>query len=815
MSITIDDLVAQLTTDEKVSLLAGLDMWHSHAIDRLGIPALKVTDGPNGARGVGGARGKSSASFPVGVAMGATWNIDLIGRIGKALAEETRSKGAQILLGPTVNMHRSPLGGRNFESFSEDPYLTQRMAVSYIRGLQSEGVGACVKHFLCNDQEFDRHFLSSDVTERALREIYLPPFEGAIQEAGSWSIMSSYNRINGTWASEHDRLLVEILKGEWRFDGLVISDWYGTYSPEVVPGGLDLEMPGPARWMSREYVGKALGANEIDLAHIDDKVHRLLRVLKRTNSFAHSQEDEKSVDNPEHRKLIREAGAEAIVLLKNTDDLLPLEMPAGGTLAVIGANAKVAQFQGGGSSQVKPHYVVSPLEAILERASDKFQVVYAEGAPLHRNPPALGAGNLRSAGNEGVLLAEFFDNLDLSGEPIHVEYFNTSGLGLFGQIADHFDPTHFSLRLSGTFRVADSGEYTFSFGVVGQAGRLSIDGELIADLEQSGGKLGSVPDYLDHKFLKMLEANREYVLQMEYVTLSEIQWRAMHLGAEWNDRPDPVAEAVEVARHADKVVIVAGLTNEWEAEGADRVNMALPNRQDELIEKVAAVNPNVVVVLNLGGPVAVPWLDQVSGVLQMWYLGQETGNALVDVLFGEVNPSGKLPMTFPQRLEDNPSFINFPGENGHVNYGEGLFIGYRYYDKKDIEPLFPFGHGLSYTQFRYCGLTLQENVHLGEEVKVSCEVENIGKVTGKEVVQLYIRDVESALVRPPKELKAFAKIELKPNENILVEFSLDQRAFSYYDDKKAAWVVDPGEFEILIGASSRDIRLRAMVRLKG
>ena len=815
MDLSIDQLIAELTLEEKISMLAGVDMWHSQAIERLGIPALKVTDGPNGARGIGGVRGKSSASFPVGVAMGATWNVELIERVGQALAEETRSKGAQILLGPTVNMHRSPLGGRNFESFSEDPYLAQRMAVNYIRGLQKLGVGACVKHYLCNDQEYNRHFLSSDVTERALREIYLLPFEGAILEAGSWSVMSSYNRINGTWASEHDRLLLDVLKSEWSFDGLVISDWYGTYSPEVVPSGLDLEMPGPARWMSKAHVNKALEEGTIELEQINDKVRRLLLVLQCTGAFDDPSTEEQAVDKPEHRKLIREVGTEAIVLLKNEGGLLPLDLPAGGRLAVIGANAKTAQFQGGGSSQVKPHYVVSPLDAITARASGKFEIEYAEGAPLRRNPPALTATNLRSRdGKEGVLLAEYFGSLDFSGEPVYVAHIDTSGFGMFGQIADDFDPTHFSLRLSGSFHVSESGRYRFSFGLVGLTGRLSINDEQIANLSLDEETVGSVPEYQSHTFEMQLEAGREYTLQMEYVTLPEIQWRAMALGVEWLERQDPVDEAVELARTADRVVIVAGLTNEWEAEGADRVNMRLPNRQDELIEKVAAVNPNVVVVLNLGGPVAMPWLDHVSSVLQMWYLGQETGNALADVLFGDVSPSGKLPTTFPRRLEDNPSYLNFPGENGHVNYGEGLFIGYRYYDKKDIEPLFPFGHGLSYTQFKFHSLSMPESAQLGQTVRVSCEVQNIGSVGGKEVVQLYVRDLESSLVRPSKELKAFAKIDLQPGESKKVEFSLDRRAFSFYDDLKAEWIAEPGEFEVLVGASSRDIHLAGSLLLE-
>ncbi len=814
MAISIDKLIDELTLEEKMSMLAGADMWHSIAIERLGIPALKVTDGPNGARGIGGVNGKASASFPVGAAMGATWNTELIGRVGKALAEETRAKGAHILLGPTVNMHRSPIGGRNFEAFSEDPYLTQRLAVSYINGLQAEGVGACVKHYLCNDQEYDRHFLSSDVTERAMREIYLIPFEGAVKEAKTWSVMSSYNRVNGTWVSENGSLLLDLLKGEWQFDGLVISDWYGTYSPEVVANGLDLEMPGPARWMGKVHVLKAVEDGQIDIAHIDDQVRRLLMALERTGAFDQTLQEEQAIDDPEHRKLIREVGQEAIVLLKNEDEILPLDVSPGGTLAVIGANAKVAQFQGGGSSEVKPHYVVSPLEAIEKRAVGRYKVEYALGAPIHRNPPALSGPNLKSRdGKDGFLLAEFFDSLDLSGEPVHVQHLDSSSVGLFGQIADGFDPTHFSMRISGSFQVADSGRYNMSYGLIGRSGKLRIDGQLIADLIQKNTTLGSVPDYLAHGFEMELEAGREYSLQMEYVTIPDIQWRAMSLGVEWLDAPDPVAEAVELARRSDQVVIVAGLNKEWEAEGNDRVNMRLPNRQDELIEKVAAVNSNVVVVLNLGSPVEMPWLDKVSAVLHMWYLGQETGNALTDILFGDVSPSGRLATTFPKRLEDNPSYINFPGENGHVNYGEGIFIGYRYYEHIELEPLFPFGFGLSYTNFGYQSLSMPNYASADEPVKVSCEVQNLGKMVGKEVVQLYVRDVESSLVRPPKELKAFTKVSLQPGETKTVEFILDRRAFSYYDDAKAAWVAEPGDFAIMIGSSSRHIHLQGTLRL--
>jgi beta-glucosidase len=814
MAISTDSLIEELTFEEKMSMLAGADMWHSVAVERLDIPALKVTDGPNGARGIGGVHGKASASFPVGAAMGATWNTALIARVGKALAEETRAKGAHILLGPTVNIHRSPVGGRNFESFTEDPYLMQRLAVSYINGLQDEGVGACVKHYLCNDQEFERHSLSSDVTERAMREIYLLPFEGAVKDARTWSVMSSYNRVNGTWVSEHDYLLLDLLKGEWQFDGLVISDWYGTYTSEVISSGLDLEMPGPARWMAKEHVLQAVEDGKIDVEQVDDKVRRLLLALQRTGAFDEPLQEEQAIDNPEHRKLIREVGQEAIVLLKNEDEILPLDVPSGGTLAVIGANAKHTQFQGGGSSEVTPHYVISPLEAIEERAAGKYVVEYALGAPLHKGPPSLAGEHLKSRdGREGVLLAEFFDNLDFSGKPSYVNYINSTWVGWFGLIAEDFDPTHFSLRISGSFSVPERGRYKFSYGLIGKSGKLQIDGELIADLSQTNETLGSVPDYLTHNFEMELEAGREYSLQMEYVTIPDIQWRAMSLGVECLDGPDPVAEAVELAKRADKVVIVAGLNKDWEAEGNDRVDMRLPNRQDELIEKIAAANSNVVVVLNLGSPVEMPWLDKVSAVLHMWYLGQETGNALADILYGDVSPSGKLATTFPKRLEDNPSYINFPGENGHVNYGEGIFIGYRYYDHKDLEPLFPFGFGLSYTKFGYKSLSMPASGTVDEPVKVSCELENLGGMAGKEVVQLYVRDLESSLVRPPKELKAFKKVMLQPGETKTVEFELDRRSFAFYDDAKAEWVAEPGDFEILIGSSSRHIYLKGMLKL--
>ncbi|MBS3750412.1 MAG: glycoside hydrolase family 3 C-terminal domain-containing protein [Anaerolineales bacterium] len=808
MTKDLEKILQTLSLEDKVSLLAGADQWHTHAIDRVGIPALKVSDGPNGVRGEGrDTQEVTSASFPVGTAMGATWNPDLINRVGRALAEETKAKGTHVLLGPTVNMHRAPLAGRNFECFSEDPYLTSRMAVAYIQGLQEGGVGACVKHYACNDQEFKRFSISSEVRERALREIYLPPFRAAVQEAETWTIMSAYNRINGTYASEHDYLLLEILKGEWAFDGLVISDWYGTYSEEVVGSGLDLEMPGPARWMGKDAL-EAVRSGKVDEKVIDDKITRLLKTLSRTGAF--DQEDipaEEAVDRPEDRILIRQVGREAVVLLKNENALLPLDKNKKLKIALIGANAKKVSFQGGGSSQVNPHYVISPLEAITEAVGDKGEVHYALGCPVYKEIPPLEEEWLRGEdGTQGVLNVRYFDNPDLDGKAIHQVTTSGSQLAWFGEKAEHFNPNRFSLRMTGGFQVPESGTYTMELACIGK-GRLYIDDKLIFDLWEEGEQ--NEPGEGIKKSQEMnLEEGKIYSLRLEYASLPGPRWRGVRVGCLPPLPEDPVGEAEALAAESDLAIVVAGLTPEWETEGQDRVNMDLPRKQNQLIERVAAANPNTVVILNAGSPLHMPWLDTVPAVLQMWYLGQESGNALADVLLGSADPSGRLPTTFPRRLQDNPAHLNFPGENGRVYYGEGLFIGYRYYDQKGIQPLFPFGHGLSYTTFTYDHVKLNgETFQTGDTLKIQVEITNQGDRSGQEVIQLYLRDPDSSLVRPPKELKAFSKVQLEPGETRTVTLLLEEKDLAFYDDAKNNWVVEPGAFEILIGRSAEDIRL--------
>ncbi len=807
MTDRIETLLQQLTLDEKIALLGGADAWHTVAIPHLGIPAIKMTDGPNGARGASRTGVPTSACFPVGVALGATWDPDLVRQVGEALAEEVQAKGAHILLAPTVNIHRSPLAGRNFECYSEDPFLTGVLASAYIVGLQSRGVAACIKHFVCNDSEFERHTMSSDVTERPLREIYLRPFEIAVQRARPWALMSSYNRINGVWASENRRLLLEILKGEWGFDGLVISDWYGAYSERVIPNGLDLEMPGPPRWLNRKHVRAALERGEVSEEQLDDKVRRLLRTIERVGAFEHPElRPEQAVDRPGHRALIRRVGAESIVLLKNEGGLLPLDARRPQTIAVIGANARWPSVMGGGSAEVAPHYVISPLEGIKAKTGPETTVAYALGCHIYRRLPGIEPAWLRLPDSDtaGVLL-DYFANDALQGPPSYSEAIPAPEASWFGDFVPGADAHRFSARFTCDLLPAESGRYRLGLSCVGQA-RLLMDGATLINAWTDKAPLA----WEERQQVVSLEAGRRYRLELHYRWAAEGNWRGLHLGLLPEAETDPLDEAVALAARADVAIVFAGLTKEWESEGFDRENMDLPGRQNELIARVAAANPRTVVVLNAGSPLTMPWLEGVAAVLQAWYGGQEAGNAIADVLFGDAEPGGRLPTTFPKRLADNPAYINYPGENGHVLYGEGLFVGYRYYDKKGIEPLFPFGHGLSYTDFAYSNLRLSaERLRPDETLTVSVDVCNTGGRAGSDVVQVYVRDVASRLMRPEKELKAFAKVRLQPGETRTVTLTLEPQALAYYDPALPGWTVEPGEFQVLVGRSAADIRLTA------
>jgi beta-glucosidase len=818
-----EGLIKQMTLEEKVSLLAGIDFWHTASIERLGIPSIKVTDGPHGVRTMADDNPNQTlpaTCFPTAVAMAATWNTGLIHRVGGTIGRETLARGCAVILGPCVNIHRSPLGGRNFESFSEDPCLSSELTKAYIRGVQSEGVGACVKHFALNNSEYQRLTISSEADERAIREIYFPSFEKAVKEAGAWSVMCSYNKVNGTYASENGRLLTEILKKEWGFRGPVMSDWFAVHSTVAAArSGLDLEMPGPARYFG-DRLAEAVRRGDVDEKTIDDKVRRILTLISRYGAPDKKHTSSVTIaDVPEHEKLSREVAGEAIVLLKNKNGVLPLDISAIRSIAVIGPNTAEARIEGGGSSAVKPFYQVSPLAGLRNRCPDGIKITYELGCTnnifaLPLNPAYL---LCEKSGDKAGLMGEYFDNNELFGTPAEITVDTAFTLRWFAGTSPvtGIKADIRSVRWSGFFRAKDSGVYTFGLVSSGQA-RITINNIIVGD---TGDSIPSEEFGLRREITGeiTLEASQAYPITIDFHTDAGVRFptRSIRVGCNPPLPPDLPERAAKAAARADAAIVFAGLTEEYESEGFDRADMDLPAAQIDLINKVADANPNTIVVLNNGSPLAMAsWIDNVPAVLEAWYPGQEGGNAIAGVLFGDINPSGKLPDTFPGRLEDNPAFINYPGESGRVRYGEGIFVGYRYYDMKKMDPMFPFGHGLSYTEFKYSNLRITpRQVKPGEDIQVRIDVKNTGRRAGKEVVQLYIRDVESGLLRPPRELKAFQKLDLAPGETQTASFVLDEAALSFYDPETGKWTAEPGEFEVQIGSSSRDIRARATFSL--
>jgi beta-glucosidase len=806
----INALVDAMTVEEKVALLAGKDSWTTVPISRLGIPSIKVSDGPNGARG-GGAfiGGFTAAAFPVAISLASSWDVDLVGEIGAALADEARSKGARVLLAPTVNMHRSTRNGRNFECYSEDPRLTSDIAVAYIEGLQSRGVGATVKHFIGNESEYERHTISSDIDERALREIYMPPFEAAVKRAKTWALMTSYNRVDGTYVSERSDLVSGVLKTEWGFDGVAMSDWYGTQSTaEAITGGLDLEMPGPARFRGAKLL-EAYRQGKVRDAALREAALRVLRLIDRIGAFDDPEiAPERADDRPEVRALIRRAGAEGTVLLKN-DGALPLAPKAGATIAVIGPNAKTAQIMGGGSAQINPHYRVAPYDALRAALPDGVSLTYE-----------LGADNRRLAGlYEGEVEIQYFSGREFDGPPVHSAKSREGVFMFFGLETADFPLDDFSARMRSRHVAQATGEVEFGLVSSGRA-RLLIDGERVIDAWNfKPGKeyFNSACDEV--RAVLRLEAGRSYEIVVEYAALPTppgLGVTVLRLGLSPVLGDAAIERAVAAAKAAHPALLFVGLNGEWDGEGMDRPNIDLPHRQNELVERVAAVNPNTIVVLQSGSPVAMPWLGKVAAVLQAWYPGQEAGNAIADVLLGKAEPGGRLPQTFPARLEDDPTLINYPGERGHVRYGEGVYIGYRYYEKKKVAPLFPFGFGLSYTQFRCGAMTLgADRIEPGETVTALVEVTNVGARSGSTVVQVYVSDDEASVSRPVKELAGFAKVRLAPGETRRVGVVLDMRSLAFFDVATKAWTAEAGRFTVLAGFSSADMAARASFTLTG
>ncbi len=664
MAANIESIISQMTLEEKAALCTGTGPWSTTPIERLGVPELIMTDGPHGVRRVAdintlAAESLPATCFPTASCLASTWDVDLLHKMGEALAEECIALNVDMLLGPGVNMKRSPLGGRNFEYFSEDPYLAGEMAASLIQGIQSRGVGTSLKHFAANNQETKRFTIDAQIDDRTLREIYMPAFEKAVKEAKPWTVMCAYNKLNGPYCAEHHALLTDLLKGEWGFEGFVVSDW-GAVRDRVasLKGGVDLEMPGPQEERVRAVV-EAVRAGELDECVLDEAVHRILNIVFRANETP----KQGSFDVEMHHELARKIAAEGMVLLKN-DGLLPLKGQR--HIAVIGRSAEEAYFQGGGSSHINPTKVAIPFRELQARAGEA-ELSYAQGYPA------------------------------------------------------------------------------------------------------------------DESF-----------------------------------RQDMIDEAAALAQSSDAAVLYIALPRSKESEGYDRADLDLTEQQVALIKAVSKVQPRSVVVLNNGAPVAMSaWIGGVATVLEGWMMGQAGGAAIADVLFGKANPCGKLAETFPIKLSDTPAYLSWPGGAGEERYGEGLFIGYRYYDAKEMPVLFPFGHGLSYTQFAYTNPQVSAETFKAEDgLTVTVDVSNAGSAAGKEIVQVYVHDEKSGLRRPPKELKGFAKVELQPGETKTVTIPLDFRAFAYYHPKYKRWIAEEGDFDILIGASAADIRQKVKVRLE-
>jgi len=812
----VADLLSRLTFEEKLSLLGGTG-FGTRGLERLGLPPMGMCDGPVGVRGGGEGTTGPATVFPCGIAMAATWDPATVQRIGAAIGRELQNKGpgAQVILGPCVNLHRTPFGGRNGESFSEDPYLASRMAVAYVQGVQSTGAAACIKHYAVNNQEWLRTTISAQVDERALREMYLPAFRAAVQEAHVYAVMNAYNRLNGPYCAANKYLLTTILKDEWGFDGVVMTDWGAAHSPlGVAVGGTDLEMP-TGFHMSPEKIGKLVQEGRLSRDAIDEKVRRILRTIIRVGLLdGPKTPDSKIVNCPEHQQLVRQAGAEAIVLLKNDGGLLPLDATKLKSLALIGPNAAVNRTSMGGSGYVSPVHNVSALEALRARLGEGVAITYAKGADMGDEPPPPIATDFLTppdaAAGEHGLRGEYFKGRSLEGEPVLTRTDANIDFRWNGKApAEGLGTTDYSVRWKGKLTPTKSGEYRL--GLASDDGsRMWLDGkQIITSWEDHG---------LESRFVKLpLEAGRAYDLKIEFyqntgdagVTLG---WREPGASAE-ND--PQIREAVAAAKQSDVAVVMVGLSAFHESEGLDRVNLKLPELQAELIQAVAAANPRTVVVLTNGTPLLMDsWIKQVPAVLEAWYLGGEGGNSVSDVLCGDVNPSGRLPDTLAARREDYPDYGNYPGSGGQVQYAEGIFVGYRHFDQAGIAPLFPFGHGLSYTTFAYSDLRVSPRTMSPQGlVTISLRVRNTGRRAGEEVVQLYLHDPNPRLPKAPRELKRFARVSLRPGETKPVSFTLDAAALAYCDVPGKQWRADAGAYEVEIGASSRDLRLRGSFTL--
>ncbi|KAI3544076.1 beta-glucosidase [Colletotrichum filicis] len=851
----VEALLEQLTLEEKISLTAGVGWWHTATVERLGIKPIRLSDGPNGVRGTHFFDSTPSACLPCGTAIGATFDVELVQRLGRLLSDEAHAKGAHVLLGPTINTQRGPLGGRGFESYSEDPVLSGILAGNYVNGVQESGVSATLKHFVCNDLESERMAVNAIVTDRAMREIYLLPFMIAIEMGKPRAIMTAYNQVNGVHAAESKKILQDILRDEWKWDGLVMSDWFGTYSTsEAIKAGLDLEMPGPSRWRAGA-LSHAIMSNKVKRSELDSAVRNVLKLVKQglENTSIPPNAPETEANTPEHIALLREAAAKSLVLLKNERSILPFDKNK--KIAVIGPNANIATYCGGGSAGLRAYNTVTPLEGVKSLASD---VVFSQGAYGHQSLPLLGKALKTPNGKQrGFVLRIYNDpppkdtasSAD-SRTPLEERVLDDANIWFVDYENADLNPIWWA-ETEGTLVPERSGEWDFGLSVHG-TGELFIDGKLVVSNVENQ-RLGSSflgCGTVEETGTMHLEAGRSYRVLVRFGCSATSKVKASGTvdfgqgGVRFSGCPklEPataIQEAVEVAKSVDQVVVCTGLSGEWESEGFDRTTMALPPGTDELVTAVLAANPNTAVVVQSGTPVSMPWIDQAGAVLHAWFGGNESGNGIADVLFGEVNPAGKLPLTMPRRVQDNPAALSFRSDNGRCLYSEDVYVGYRWYDTLDIEPLFPFGHGLSYTTFEVSDLEVsdasaQTNGHANgnntitvqeaDSLTVRVKVANTGSRAGSEVVQVYVTPAartpltsttRDTITRPKKEMKGFAKVTLEAGASATAEISLDVlRATSYWSEMEDCWRSDAGSYGILVGTSSRGEFLEKTVKVE-
>lgn len=830
----VEALFQAMTPEERQSLLGGGGHSTTHAVPRLGVPSIVMIDATQGARGCDGGTLGRATLFTSGVLLAATWDVDLASQIGNGIGTEAINKGsgAQILLGPGLNILRTPLGGRSGEYIGgEDPYLASRMGVAYITGLQKTGCSACAKHYACNNQEFMRGSIDVRVDERALREIYTPAFVAAAKEAKVWAVMSAYNQVNGSHCSTNWYLLRQILKNETGFDGMVMTDWWSVGSTLGINDGCDLEMP-DSTYVTPELIRKALENGDLTQANVDDAARRVIRTIIRVGLMdPPRQRDPSQINTPAHQQLALEAAEKGIVLLKNEQSILPLDPNKIHSIALIGPACKDWLMSANGSGHVDPVQSVDAYDGIVARAGNGIKVSFDYGYDDHGEDEyyageAVPASALQPADGEGNgLTAEYFNGYAFTHSPASTRLDAQPGLKDNGNNLQSagIKNDHFCARWTGTLTAPATGAYrmNLSSSPDNSRGRLFIDDKLVQD---------TWPDFAGSpgNGLVDLVEGRTYKIRLEYVNLADnnsFRWTWLPPGQEL------FTKAANVAHQADVAVVFVGTS---EGEGSDRSSFALPGVQSDLIRAVAAANPNTIVVLNNGGPVQVSdWIDQVPGAIEAFFPAQSGGTALAGILFGDVNPSGKLPYTIGKTREDYPDYRHYPvrpdtfrlTDGGTdlagapvgptiVDYAEGIYVGYRFFDKKKIEPSFPFGYGLSYTTFRYANLKLSKPaMSPSDKLTVTADITNTGQRAGAEVVQLYMRANQPKIDRPIRELKGFARVELNPGETKPVSFNVTARDFAYCDVPGKQWKADAGAYSLELGSSSRDLRAKAGVQL--